>query len=85
MTADLSGAKGAVSAQRFRVREFEDHVSEARRLLADAAREVDVLNKHRERLENRFLRALEQKDAVEQDEMGGIIFNHKRRAYESHF
>jgi flagellar export protein FliJ len=85
LTADLTAAKSAVSAQRFRVQEFEERVVDARRDLTDAAREVDVLKKHRERLESRFIRALEHKEAVEQDEMGGIIFNQKRRAYESSF
>jgi flagellar export protein FliJ len=85
LAGDVTAGKGAVSAQRLRVREFEGRVTEARRLLAEAAREVDVLKKHRERLETRFRRALERKEAVEQDEMGGIIFNQKRRAYESSF
>jgi flagellar export protein FliJ len=85
LTADVTEAKAAVSAQRFRVREFEDCVAEARRVLAEAAREVDVLKKHRERLEQRFTRALEQKEAAEQDEMGGVIINQKKRAYENSF
>jgi flagellar export protein FliJ len=85
LAGDVTAGKGAVSAQRLRVREFEARVTEARCLLAEAVREVDVLNKHRERLETRFRRALERKEAVDQDEMGGIIFNQKRRAYESSF
>jgi hypothetical protein len=83
LRADVETGQGAVLAQRLRVGDFEDRVAEAQRLLADASREVEVLEKHRERLETRFLRALQQKEALEQDEMGGIIFNQRRRAHES--
>ena len=82
LVQDVETGQGAVSAQRLRVGEFQDRVAETRQLLADAAREVEVLEKHKERLEKRFLRALEQKQALEQDEMGGIIFNQRRDAYE---
>lgn len=85
LTDDLSAAKSAVMAQTIRVRDFERRVEDARRQLADAAREVEVLEKHRERLEKRFLREQERKAGVEQDDMGNIIFNQKRRAYESSF
>ncbi len=79
LTADVETGKGAVAAQRVRVGEFHDKVTEARQQLAEAAREVEVLNKHRERLEKAFLKAAERKEALEQDEMGGIIFNQRRR------
>jgi flagellar export protein FliJ len=83
LAGDVEAGKGAVSAQRVRVGEFQERVAEARRLLAEAVREVDVLNKHRDRLEKRFQKTVERKEALEQDEMGGIIFNQRRRAYES--
>jgi len=79
LMADVEIGKGAVAAQRIRVGEFQDMVAETRRQLAEAAREVDVLNKHRERSEKSFLRTVERKEALEQDEMGSIIFNHGRR------
>ena len=79
LTADVETGKGAVAAQRVRVDEFQDRVAEARRQLAEAAREVEILDKHRERLEKAFLKAAERKEALEQDEMGGIIFNQRRR------
>ena len=85
LTADLTEAKSAVIAQQLRVREFERRVETARRQLADAVREVEVLEKHRERLQQRFAREQERKDALEQDDMGNVIFNQKRRAYESSF
>ena len=79
LAADVEAGKGAVAAQRIRVGEFQDLVAEARQHLAEAARVVEVLNKHRERLEKSFLSTLERKEAQEQDEMGSIIFNHGRR------
>jgi flagellar biosynthesis chaperone FliJ len=79
LAADVEAGKGAVAAQRIRVGEFQDLVAEARQHLAEAARDVEVLNKHRERLEKSFLSTLERKEAQEQDEMGSIIFNHGRR------
>jgi len=82
LVQDVETGQDAVSAQRLRVGEFQDRVAEARQHLADAAREVEVLEKHKERLQGRFLRAIEQKQALEQDEMGGIIFNQRRDAYE---
>jgi flagellar biosynthesis chaperone FliJ len=79
LITDVETGKGAVAAQRTRVFEFQDRVTEARRQLMEAARDVEVLNKHRERLEQSVLRAVERKQAAEQDEMGSIIFNHGRR------
>jgi flagellar export protein FliJ len=79
LTDDVETGKGAVAAQRVRVGEFQDRVAETRRQLAEASREVEVLNKHRERLEKGFLKAVERKEALEQDEMGGIIFNQRKR------
>jgi len=83
VASDVEIGRGAVSAQRLRVGEFQDRVAQAREALAEAAREVEVLKKHRERLEKRFLRLLEQREMQEQDEMGGILFNQRRRANES--
>jgi hypothetical protein len=79
VAVDVEAGKGAVGAQRIRAGEFRDRVSEARRQLAEAALEVEVLNKHRQRLEKSFRRAVERKEGLEQDEMGSVIFNNRRR------
>ena len=79
LTADLETAVGAVAAQRFRVAECQNRVNEALQQLTQAVHEVEVLNKHRERLEKGFLRIEERKEALEQDEMGSIMFNHRSR------
>jgi flagellar biosynthesis chaperone FliJ len=76
----LKAAGEAVIVQQLRVHEFEDLVTEARRELAECTRQVEILNKHRERLASRFRREMEAKEAREQDEMGNIIFLRKRQA-----
>jgi flagellar export protein FliJ len=83
LATDLEAAKDAEFSQRFRVREFEGQVVKARRLFADCSREVEVLDKHRERLEKRFLRENEKRGAAEQDEIGSTMFNRGRQTNES--
>ena len=78
LTADLEAAKAAEFAQHSRVRKFEENVEKARQALAECSREVDVLNKHRSRVQKRFLEAAERQEAVEQDEMSNAIFNRRR-------
>jgi flagellar export protein FliJ len=83
LASDLEAAKNAEFSQRLRVREFEERLAEARHLLAEGSREVEVLNKHRDRLEKRFLKELEKQEAAEQDEIATSMFNQGRRAHES--
>jgi flagellar export protein FliJ len=83
LSADLSAAKDAEFAQELRIREFEGRVASARRLLADCSREVEVLNKHRDRLERRFLKELEKREAIQQDDITNSKFHPERRAHES--
>ncbi len=79
LAADLEAAGGAVVVQRIRIAECQDRVNAARSQLTQGAREVELLNKHRERLEKGFLRIEERNEALEQDEMGSIMFNHRSR------
>jgi flagellar biosynthesis chaperone FliJ len=58
----------------------EERLAEARRDLGEITREVEVLHKHRERLEQRFLREIERKDALEQDEIGNVLYMSRRRS-----
>jgi flagellar biosynthesis chaperone FliJ len=71
---DLEIAKNSTFSQQQRVREFEDRLAESKRDLNECLREIDVLNKHHNRLRLRFLRAIEQKEAAEQDEIGTSMF-----------
>ncbi len=79
LAADLETAADARAAQEGRVREAEQRVAEARTALAECSREVEVLEKHRERLEQRFRREAERKEALEQEEMGNVMFLSRRR------
>lgn len=78
LIGDVEAGKDAVAAQRVRVSEFEDRVVEARNQVVEAARDVEVLKKHRERLKQRALKAIQRKEALEQDEIGNVIFNQGR-------
>ncbi|MDX2153465.1 MAG: hypothetical protein SFV54_22160 [Bryobacteraceae bacterium] len=72
-------AKDAVFEQKIAVNDAEDRLEDARRELAEALREVEVLNKHRERARVRFERERERQQAAEMDEAGTVLF-HKRGA-----
>jgi flagellar biosynthesis chaperone FliJ len=76
---DLEGAKDAVFSQRMTIAEAEERVAEARRELGRATREVETLDKHRNKLEERFRREVERKDAVEAEEIGNMLYMRNRR------
>lgn len=82
LAADLQLAKNSVFSQLLRVREFEEKVAETRRQLTECSREVDVLSKHRDRLQRRFLRVAQANEAAQHDEIGTTMFIHGRRANE---
>src|SRR5206468_3737218 len=71
---DLESARNSTFSQQQRVREFEDRLAESKRELNECLREIDVLSKHHDRLRLRFLRAVERKEAAEQDEIGTSMF-----------
>lgn len=79
LAADLVAAADTLAAQETRVRDAEDRVAAARTELAERSREVDVLEKHRARLEQRFRHEAERKEALEQEEMGNVMFLRRRR------
>jgi flagellar biosynthesis chaperone FliJ len=80
LIGDLRAGKDAVAAQRVRVSEFQDRVAETRKRVVEAARDVEVLKKHRERLTLGALRAAERTEALEQDEISVVMFNNGRRS-----
>ena len=83
LEADLAAAIDAVGSQQLRIREFEERVVKARQAVAECAREIEVLNKYRARLEKRFLDKIGREEALAQDEIGNTMFVHGRRANES--
>ncbi len=76
---DVDAAKDAIFSQKLLIEECEERLSEARRQLAQCSREVEILKKHREKLEQRFHREVERKEAVEQDEIGNMLYMRRRR------
>jgi len=79
LALEVDSAKEAVYAQQQVVSEAEQKLKAARDHLTDCTREVDILTKYRKKLEERFLRDAEQKEALELDEIGNMLFTSRRR------
>jgi flagellar biosynthesis chaperone FliJ len=77
---DAEDARDACFSQKLAVEESAERLAEAQRELAERSREVEILEKHRRRLEQRFLREAERKEALEQDEIGNMLYMSRRRA-----
>jgi len=57
----------------------QEKLIQARQFLAECAREVEVLEKHRDKVEARYVQQVEKKEANELDEIGAHLFISKRR------
>jgi flagellar biosynthesis chaperone FliJ len=73
-------ASDATRSQELSVSETEERVAAARTMLATRSRDVEVLEKHRARLEGRHNQAAERKEAIDQEEMANVIFLRGRSA-----
>lgn len=71
---DIEAAKDAFFSQKLAVEESEERLSEARNYLAQCAREVEILKKHRGKSERRFRQQEERKEALIQDEIGSTLY-----------
>lgn len=76
---DVDTARGEVFAQKQAVDESQEKLIQARQFLAECAREVEVLEKHRDKAEARYVQQVERKEANELDEIGAHLFISKRR------
>jgi flagellar export protein FliJ len=76
---DVDSAKGEVFSQKQVVDESQAKLIQARQFLADCAREVEVLEKHRGKQEVRHKNELERKESHELDEAGTHLFISKRK------
>ena len=76
---DLESAKGEVFSQKQAVDESQVKLIQARQFLAECAREVEVLEKHRDKQEVRHKNELERKESNELDEAGTHLFISKRK------
>jgi flagellar biosynthesis chaperone FliJ len=70
---DLETAKDAVFSQKMFIEDCNREVAAAQIHLTRCSRDVEVLQKHRDKLEQRFLRELEKKEALELDEIGNMM------------
>ena len=76
---DVESARGEVFAQKQVVDESQVKLIQARQFLADCAREVEVLEKHRNTQEVRHHNELERKESHELDEAATHLFISKRK------
>ena len=80
LAQEIDTAKENVYAQQLVVTDAETAVNAARDHLAEATRQVDILEKYREKQETRYKRELEQKEALELDEIGNVLYSNRRRS-----
>jgi flagellar biosynthesis chaperone FliJ len=76
---ELREAQDSYRAQELRIRDAEDAVQDARKRLAECSREVETLEKHRDRLRAQFEKEAERKESLEQEEMGNVMFLRRRQ------
>lgn len=76
---DVETARDEVFAQKQAVDESATRLSDAQEHLTVCAREVEVLEKHREKQKDRFDQQAERQEAKELDEIGASLFISKRR------
>jgi flagellar biosynthesis chaperone FliJ len=74
LAIDLETARNSTFSQQLQVSESEAKLAEAKRKLTEGLQEIDVLTRHRDRLQQRFLKAAENKEAAVQDEIGAAMF-----------
>ncbi|HEY4048473.1 MAG TPA: hypothetical protein VGM27_16530 [Acidobacteriaceae bacterium] len=70
---DVQAAQSAILAQQVFVDQAAEAVQQARTALEEARREVDVLEKYREKAEKRFLQEAAYREELEQDEIGNVM------------
>ena len=80
LQGECDDASDATRAQELSVSEAEERLASARETLASRSRDVEVLEKHRARLESRFNDEAGRKEALDQEEMANVIFLQGRRA-----
>ncbi|HEX4486906.1 MAG TPA: hypothetical protein VH088_11595 [Terriglobales bacterium] len=74
----IEDAKSDIFAQRQVIEDCKAQVEEAKRRVEEARREVEVLEKHRAKQEERFRRMLQAKEDLELDEVGNVLYSTRR-------
>jgi flagellar biosynthesis chaperone FliJ len=75
---EVDEAADATRAQELTVADAEERLAAVRKELPERSRDVEVLEKHRAKLERRFNDAVSRKEALDQEEMANVIFLQRR-------
>ncbi len=75
----IDDAKNDVLAQRSLIEQCEARVQEAKKNLQEATREVEVLQKHRAKQEERFQREQQAQEELVLDEIGNVLHTTRRQ------
>src|SRR5262249_55557775 len=75
---DVQSAQSGVLSQQIFVDQASEAVQEARAALEDRRRDVDVLEKYRQKAEKRFLQEAAYREELEQDEIGNVMHLSRR-------
>jgi flagellar biosynthesis chaperone FliJ len=78
LKVDIQAARSGVLAQQIFVEQAEEAVREAQQAAVAYQREVDVLDKYREKVEKRFWAELAYREELEQDEIGNVMYLSRR-------
>jgi len=74
----IEEAQADVSSQRTLVADCQHRVQQGKKDVQDANREVEVLQKHRAKQEERFLREQEKQEELALDEIGNVLYTSRR-------
>ena len=75
----IDDAKNAALTQRSLIEQCAARVQEAKKNLQEATREVEVLQKHRAKQEERFQRELQAQEELVLDEIGNVLHTTRRQ------
>lgn len=76
---DIEDARNNILSQRAVIERCELKVQEAKKAVEEAKREVEVLTKHRAKQQERFLKEELEKEDLELDEIGNVLYATRRR------
>jgi flagellar export protein FliJ len=75
---EIERAQADVSTQRTVVDDWQRRVQQAKKQVQDANREVEVLQKHRAKQQERFVREQEKQEELALDEIGNVLYTTRR-------
>ncbi|HEX3821579.1 MAG TPA: hypothetical protein VHW45_14690 [Candidatus Sulfotelmatobacter sp.] len=76
----IEDAQADVVTQRGVIEQCESDVQQGKRRAQEANREVEILQKHRAKQEERFRRELQEKEDLMLDEIGNVLYTNRSRS-----